>query len=67
MYKHTWSLGRAIRLKAPGKIMSIYDKTQNESVKLQCIEALAFYVIIYELISSTSVEVMTSDALKPRI
>ena len=41
MYKHTWSLGRAIRLKAPGKIMSIYDKTQNESVKLQCIEALA--------------------------
>jgi hypothetical protein len=33
---------------------------------VRCIEALAFYVIIYEQISSTNIEVMTSDTLKPQ-
>jgi len=34
---------------------------------VKCIEALAFYVIIYEQISSTNIEVLTGDVLKPRI
>jgi hypothetical protein len=35
------ALGRAVRLKAAGKIMSIQDRTNNDSVRLQCNEALA--------------------------
>lgn len=41
MHEHPWALGRAVRLKAVGKLLSIHDKTYNESVKLQCNEALA--------------------------
>ena len=56
------------------ELSKVYADTNNPSLAptatfyfVRCIEALAFYVIIYEQISSTNIEVMTSDTLKPRI
>ena len=41
LHAHPWDLGRAVRLKATGKVLSIRDRAANESVRLQCNEALA--------------------------
>ena len=56
------------------ELSKVYADANNPSLAptatfqfVRCIEALAFYVIIYEQISSTNIEVMTSDTLKPRI
>ena len=56
------------------ELLKVYADANNPSLAptaafhfVRCIEALAFYVIIYEQISSTNIEVMTSDTLKPRI